>query len=211
MPDHPDLGHVLGLQEAGRLAEALGAPVYQQTVPCAAHFPSEHPTFMGALSRRQEQVLRIVESHDLMICLGTDVLRLSVQSPIDPLPESTDVIQTGLRDWEMGKNYSAELAVRADVKNTLQALVPFVQEKCSPERESRVRASLELLKTRNWSSQRVQKRERLLESADPDASPMDPALLMSHLAETLPEHAVVLDEGLVSTRPLLDFLPPRDA
>ena len=199
------------LEEAGLLAAALGAPVYQQTVPCAAHFPSEHPTFMGALSRAQGKVRKIIENHDLMICLGADVLRMSVWSPIDPLPETTDLIQIGLRDWEMGKNYAAEFAVRADVKTTLQALIPFIKEKGSSERKSHARASLEALKTRNWSSQRMQKREQLLVSADTDASPMDPALLVLHLAETIPEHAVVVDEGLVSTRPLLNFLPLRDA
>ena len=43
-----------GLAEAARLAEVLGAPVYQQTVPYGAHFPSEHPAFLGALTRVAE-------------------------------------------------------------------------------------------------------------------------------------------------------------
>ena len=199
------------LEETALLAEALGAPVYQQTVPCAAHFLSEHPTFMGPLSRDQGQVRKILENHDLMICLGADLLRMSVWSPIDPLPETTDVIQIGLRDWEIGKNYAAEFAVRADVKTTLAALIPLVQEKCSPQIKSRVRASLDELKTRNWSSQRVHRREQLLLSADADASPMDPELLMLHLAQTIPEDAVVVDEGLVSTWHLLKHLPLRHA
>src|SRR5467141_1019856 len=50
-------GHELatrdGLKEAAELAEVLGAPVYQQTVAYAAHFPSEHPAFLGALTRNQ--------------------------------------------------------------------------------------------------------------------------------------------------------------
>ncbi|MDE0408795.1 MAG: thiamine pyrophosphate-binding protein, partial [Alphaproteobacteria bacterium] len=39
------------LDAAARFAELLGAPVYQQSVPQGAHFPSEHPCFMGALTR----------------------------------------------------------------------------------------------------------------------------------------------------------------
>ena len=41
------------LHEAAELADVLGAPVYQQTVPHGAHFFSEHPAFMGALTRIQ--------------------------------------------------------------------------------------------------------------------------------------------------------------
>ena len=33
------------------------------------------------------------------------------------------VIQIGLNDWEMGKNYAAEIALRADLKETLAALI----------------------------------------------------------------------------------------
>ena len=41
-------------EEIACLADALGAPAFQQTVPYGAHFPSEHPAFMGALSRDQK-------------------------------------------------------------------------------------------------------------------------------------------------------------
>ena len=50
-------GHELqtrdALQEAAQLAETLGAAVMQQTVPYAAHFFSEHPAFVGQLTRSQ--------------------------------------------------------------------------------------------------------------------------------------------------------------
>ena len=72
--------------EAVQLAEMLGAPVYQQTVNDGAHFPSEHPAFMGSLNRNQSYVREVLSPHDLVICLGADLLRMSVYSPVDPLP-----------------------------------------------------------------------------------------------------------------------------
>ena len=42
------------LQEAAELAEALGCPAYQSSTPYGAHFLSESPCFMGALSRVAE-------------------------------------------------------------------------------------------------------------------------------------------------------------
>ena len=67
--------------------------------------------------------------YDLMFCIGSDVLRMSVYSETDPMPEGMAVVQLGLRDWEMGKNYPAEIALRADVKETLAALAPVIERK----------------------------------------------------------------------------------
>ncbi len=51
------------LQEAADFAAALGCPVYQQTVPYGAHFLSEHPCFMGALTRHQVEDSSLIMSH----------------------------------------------------------------------------------------------------------------------------------------------------
>jgi benzoylformate decarboxylase len=192
------------LSEAGRLAEALGAPVYQQTVPHGAHFFSEHPAFMGALSRDQRQVRDTLSSYDLLVCLGADVLRMSVYSPVNPLPDGMPVVQLGLRDWEMGKNYPAEIAVRSDIKETLRVLTPLIEEKRGASG-----AALAGLASINWAAKREILRAKALAAA---ASPrMDPALLMLRVVDALPENAVVVDEGILSTRALHDFYPFRDA
>ncbi len=199
------------LQEVGEFAETLGAPIYQQTVPYAAHMQSAHPCFMGAMPREQSKARALLEHHDLMICIGADVLRTSVFSKVDPLPTRTRLVQIGLRDWEMGKNYPTELAIRADVKTTLQALTPTIKSRLSAERAGLVQDSLAALSDRNWSAQRELNRERLLASADFSATPIDPELLMLQIAEALPSDAVVVDEGLVSAAALLRYLPLRDA
>jgi len=48
------------LQEAALLAATLGAPAYQQSAPYGAHFLSESPCFMGALTRSQSQVREVL-------------------------------------------------------------------------------------------------------------------------------------------------------
>ena len=69
------------------VAEALGAPVYQQTVQYAAHFLSEHPAFVGHLTRSQQQVREALAPYDLLVFLGADQLRMSLWSSVDPMPE----------------------------------------------------------------------------------------------------------------------------
>ena len=70
-----------------------------------------------------------------MICIGADVLQMSVWSETDPLPSDLPIIQIGLHDWEMGKNYPAEMALRSDVKETLQKLIPKLRELQNTKRE----------------------------------------------------------------------------
>ncbi|MBT3333809.1 MAG: thiamine pyrophosphate-binding protein, partial [Rhodospirillaceae bacterium] len=194
--------------EAAQLAEMLGAAVYQQTVNDGAHFPSEHPAFMGSLNRDQEYVRGKLAPHDLVICLGADLLRMSVYSPVDPLPSDLAVIQIGQRDWEMGKNHAVEIALRADVKETVAALLPVLAARGGQDLKDRAQASLDDLSTRNWTAQREQLRVDFAKLAD--ASPIEPDWLMLSLVDLLPDDAIIVDEGIISTRSLLKFLPIRD-
>jgi benzoylformate decarboxylase len=194
--------------EASELAELLGAAVYQSSVPYSAQFPTAHPAFMGALTRQQKQVRAALEPHDLLLCLGADLLRMSVYSPLEPLPENLPVIHISERAHELGKNYRTDLAVQADVKQTLLALLPLLRDKAD---QRSARARLSEFKPRNWTAQRDKARIDALLAAE--TSPIDPQYLMLRFTESLPRDAVVVDEGLVSTYSLPKFLPlaePRD-
>ena len=72
--------------EAAQFAEVLGCPVYDETVLQGAHFPSEHPAYLGPLSRDQKTVRSRLEPFDTVISLGSDLLRMSVYSEAEPLP-----------------------------------------------------------------------------------------------------------------------------
>lgn len=194
--------------EAAALAETLGAPVYQQTVPYSAQFPSEHPAFMGALPRDQQRVRDTLSAFDLLISLGGDSLRMSVYSPISPLPEKMPMVQISERDWDLGKNFPAEIAVRANVRETLAALLPVLAARIGPSDLAARRQTLEAHSSRNWSVARA----RLLNDIERAAghSPIDPRYLMACLCQAVPRNATVLEEGLTSTASLLNLFAFRD-
>ena len=193
--------------EATELAETLGAPVLQQTVAWGAHFPSEHPAYLGALNRDQKYVRRVLSDYDLMLCVGSDVLKMSVWSETEPLPETTKVAMIGLRDWEMGKNFPAEIALRADVKETLKALVPLLKKLGGAKLAEQAKASLAEIATRNWSAQRAQKAAKV---ATPGGGPLPAEWLMMRLSDKLPMDAIIVEEGLTSTSTLPSYFPFRD-
>ena len=206
-------GHELAtrdaLGEAAELAEVLGIPVLQQTVPYAAHFRSEHPAFLGALTRNQQQVRAALEPYDLLVFLGGDVLRMSVHSPVDAMPPGCAVIQIAERDWELGKNYPAELAVRADVRATLRALVDHLRATQGADEVAAAQARLATLAADNWSV----RRNALVARADAlaDRAPLEPLFLTRVLSDAIPADAVVLEEALSTGFPLPGFLRLRDA
>jgi benzoylformate decarboxylase len=194
--------------EAAALAETLGVPVLHQTVGYGAHFPSEHPAYLGALHRDQKRVRQILSDYDLMLCVGSDVLKMSVWSEAEPLPPTTKVVMIGLRDWEMGKNYPAEIALRADVKETLKALVPVLKKLGGSALADKAKASLAALAPKNWNAQRAQ---RLKALATPAAGqPLPAEWVMAKLSEALPKDGVVVDEGITSSNTLGNYLPYRD-
>jgi benzoylformate decarboxylase len=190
--------------EAGELAELLGAAVFASSVAYGAQFPTAHPAYCGSLTRNQKQVRATLEPYDLLVCLGADLLRMSVYSPVEPLPEGLPVVHVSERGWELGKNYRTDVAIQANVKETLRALLPLVRARRPPQAPARLAA----LKERNWSAQRVQAAVAAMMEAE--TMPIDPRFLMLRISEHLPKDGVVVEEALISSLSLPGFLPIRD-
>jgi benzoylformate decarboxylase len=119
------------------------------------------------------------------------------------------VIQIAERDWELGKNYPTEIAINADVKETLRALIPVLKRRMSAARAAEVGHRLKEIAKNNWTV----KRERFAAEAlaASDKKPMDPRVLMMHISDAIPKDAVVVEEGLTSTFSLQNFLRFRDS
>jgi benzoylformate decarboxylase len=196
------------LQEAAALAEALGCPAYQSSTPYGASFLSESPSFMGALTRLQKQVRETLAPFDLMIVLGADPLRMSVYSEIDPLPDGLTIVQVGLVDWDLAKNYGAEIAIKADVKETVRALVPALKAAGGAALEIRAKQGLAALASKNWTAKRRMVIDQISKASD--KSPIDADWLSLQVVEAMPDKAILVDEGLTSSRQMLALRPHRD-
>jgi len=163
---------------------------------------------MGALSRLQKQVREVLSPYDLMIVLGADPLRMSVYSEVEPMPEGLAMVQVGLIDWDLAKNYGAEIALKADVKETLRALVPALKAAGGAALEQRARKALDDLAAKNWSARRKPLIEQIGKAGG--KSPIDPDYLTLQVVEAMPGNAILVDEGLTSGRQLLALRPHRD-
>jgi len=196
------------LQEAASLAATLGCAAYQQSAPYGAHFLSESPSFMGALTRSQTQVREVLSPYDLLIVLGADPLRMSVHSETEPLPEGMSIVQIGLVEWDLAKNYGAEIALKADVKETLRELVPALKSAGGAALEARAKQGISALAPKNWTARRAALVEQISKARD--SSPIDPDYLALQVVEAMPDNAILVDEGLTSSRQMLALRPHRD-
>ncbi len=194
--------------QAAELAELLGAAVLGSTTAYSAQFPTGHAAFLGTLTRNQKLTRAALEPYDLLVCLGADLLRMSVYSPVEPLPEGLPVVHLSERSWELGKNYRTDLAIQANVKETLRALLPLVKARRTPQAAAQAASRLAELAPRNWSAQRDQAAVAAL--AEAETSPIDPRYLMLRLSDNLPKDAVVVEEALISSLPLPGFLRLAD-
>jgi benzoylformate decarboxylase len=196
------------LQEAAQLAETLGCPAYQSSTPYGAHFLSESPCFMGALARIQKIARDALQPYDLIIALGGDPLRMSVYSEVDPLPDGLSIVQVGLVDWDLAKNYGAEIALKADVKETLRALVPALQAAGGSGLQARAKQGVAALASKNWTAKRKALVEQISKAAK--TSPIDPDWLALQVVEAMPDNAILVDEGLTSSRQIIALRAHRD-
>jgi len=193
--------------EIVRIAELLGAPVYPESVPSTASFPSSHPLFKGALTRVAPALRAALEQYDLLFSIGADLFTMSLPSDVEPMPPGLKLIHLDNDPWEIGKNYPAEVGILGDPKVTLRDLIEVLerqmtasQRAAAAERSKEVRAviaaDLEKLKARAREEAKL--------------SPIRPLALMHAIAETLPPEAVVIDESVSSSPGLRQFLRSND-
>ena len=196
------------LSQAADLAELIGAAVYQDTIQTAATFVSTHDCYLGTLSRNQQDVSQRLQEYDLLICLGTDVLRMSVASATPPLPDGMPVVQISERSDNLAKNYPTELPIQANVRETLLALNRAVRDRRSLDQAAVATRRIEILRTNNWSSGR---KELITSLEDRRSRYIEPDLLMLQLVQLLPEDTILIDEGLTSSQTLTRLFAYRDA
>ncbi|MEW2264185.1 benzoylformate decarboxylase [Streptomyces sp. NPDC047853] len=79
--------------DAVRLAERLGCPVWAAPSLFRLPFPNRHPLFRGVLPAGIAPVCEAFEDHDLVLVLGAPVFRYHEYLPGRYLPEGTRLVQ----------------------------------------------------------------------------------------------------------------------
>jgi benzoylformate decarboxylase len=113
------------------LAETLTAPVWQEPFGARAGFPQDHPLYCGQLPADRPRVRRALEGHDLVLVVGTALLRQYPYTSGPLLPEGTTAVVVTADPLEARRS-PAELAVVADPAGVVAALAEQVTPRRHP-------------------------------------------------------------------------------
>ena len=131
------------------LVELLGAPVYPESVANTASFPSSHPLFRGAMDRLAPKIRAILAEHDVLLSVGADLFSLSLPSAVEPVPGTLKIVHLDIDPWELGKNFTTEVAILGDPKATLPELTGLLRARMTSAAKSRARERLDEASARN--------------------------------------------------------------
>ncbi|OJW25989.1 MAG: hypothetical protein BGO51_08580 [Rhodospirillales bacterium 69-11] len=199
-------GDALG--ELVALAEALGAPVYDEGMASRAMFPSSHPLYRGAIVRLPAAIRGMLAQHDLLVSVGGDLFTLSLPGDVESLPEGMPVVHLDTDPWELAKNYAEQVSILGEPKVTLPELTEAVLAARSAQEATRAAARLEHAKAEGVAS--LGKLHAMAEAAA-SRHPIHPLALMQAIGRVLPPEAVVIDETISSGTGLRRFLKSDDA
>ena len=169
-------------------------------------FPVRKPLLSRALARIQKLAREALSPYDLIIALGGDPLRMSVYSEVDPLPDGS-IVQIGLVDWDLARNYSAEIALKARRRRRpCAALVPALKALAAARvaREAGTgSAGLEEL---------TAKRKMLVDQISRAGVIVRRSIRLAGAAGGRGDarNAILVDEGLTSSRQIIGLRPHRD-
>jgi len=194
--------------ELARVAELVGAPVYQQTVSGSCNFPSSHPLSLGPLPRIQKATRAALQDADLLFSVGAELLTMSLPSDLDPMPTGLKIIHLHLDPWEIGKNYAAQIAILGDPKETLRELATMLDGRLTTHQQKEARLRLEGVCQRKGKVL-AELKERA--KKEREQIPITPLAFTEAICDSLPANAVVIDETISSGRELRALLRSEDA
>jgi benzoylformate decarboxylase len=195
------------LAEFVELAEAIGAPVYDEGMATRAMFPSSHRLYRGAIVRLPAAIRGILDQHDLLVSIGADLFTLSLPADIESVPEEYKIVHLDTDAWELGKNYPENVSILGDPKVTLPELTEAVKAARSAQQAERAAKRLAHAMSEGESS--LQKLHSMADSLS-ERSPIHPLALMATIGRMLPDDAVVVDETISSGTGLRRFLKSDD-
>lgn len=196
------------LAETVAVAEALGAPVFADTVPNTTSFPSDHPLYQGFMARTQQGVRTVLQDADVVLAVGADMFTMSLYTEVDPFPPGISWVCLHIDPWEIAKNRPVDVAILGDPKATLAELLPLLRARLTSARQQEA-----VQRTETLRRAKAEALQRLAERAAEEAErlPMSPLVMNKVIADTVPADVVVVDESITSGAGLREFLPRRHA
>ena len=164
------------------LAEKLSIPV-ATSLNAKAMFPADHPLAVGVPGLYSRACAnQVLCEADLVFFVGSHTggqVTYEYQIP----PQGTPIIQLDINPEELGRNYSIQVGMHGDVRNSLRRML--VQAETVPARTEWTSRVLELVQS--W-------KESVRDLANSEVEPMRPERLCKELTDYLPSDVILVSD-----------------
>ena len=185
-------------QELLQLSEQLGLAVTSGSQGFQ-NFPTHHPHYLGRYSVQSEYVKKGV---DLILCVGSRDFggRTIPENP--EVPSNATIVRIGIDPSSMSRNYATDLALVADVKETLEDLSAALESMITKEKMTALATSHSEEVRAIASAQKAKIESEARKNVG--QNPTHPDELGATLAKTIDSDAIVVSENLTGK---YDFFP----
>ena len=138
--------------EVRELAESLSAPV-ATSYTAKGVFPEDHPLALGCLGNGGRPYARqFFQDADLLLAVGTSFSEgTTLGFGYKTVPERAKIIQIDTDPEQLGRNYPTEIAIQADAKTALRAIIDRV--KALPAKKTADRAEQIQRAKQGWQNE----------------------------------------------------------
>lgn len=188
------------LTQAVELAELLGIPVLTEGRQSLSfmNFPSKHPLYRGGFDPQSEYV----QNCDLIFGAGCELFVQTAYSKADDILSTIKTVHLHSNPAKISKLYSVELPIITDVKEGLSAVIDLAETSITPAQTDLFNKRNQQLKS-EWEEIESAKAKQI--QANWGKSPIKLEQLVKEINDAADNDAVIVDEGIRSSRPLLKY------
>jgi benzoylformate decarboxylase len=181
--------------EVARLAELMAARVHSEPLNSLLVFPTGHPLYAGPLYPNAKQTRGLLEGVDVLVAIGVNNIAPLVYTGTRMIPDGVRMIQIDAGEHDLGKTYPAEVAILADPRSAVDALLdelaPFASNAAEQLNRRREMITAHIAGVRAKFEQNA--------SHSSEDGPMSPAYVARELRLAAAPDAVLVDESVTST------------
>jgi benzoylformate decarboxylase len=180
------VGRAGAVEDLVALAESLGATVFGEPMYDCLDFPATHALSAGMLPPVDELIREKLAKHDVVFLVGSHAFSAHYFTEAAPIPERTRVLQLDSDRAELGRNYTASIALHGGIGPTIRALTRMTSGRC-PEAEPRLEAA------------KGDKAEGTAEAPPPSPGErMNATAASEALVAGLPDDTILLEEAITT-------------
>jgi benzoylformate decarboxylase len=183
-----------------RLAEALGAPIFAETLPAHMNVPFRHPLFIGRLPPTAELIAGQLAPHDAIVLIGGEFFEEAFYTTARYFPSQASIIHLERSASRIGRNFSVACGIVADLSASVPALCTALAGRIDAADAAERHAAGQKRKAAERQAHRA------LVEADTAAGRLSAAVVLDTIARLAPDDAHIAAEAHLSTPHLLRSL-----